>query len=142
MEGMNKIISLFLGLIVVMVLFAIITGRFTPFKSKTLSSTAKVSVTPTPTTAGQKKFLGLFTIGSAKPTLTPTPTIKTVVVNTTTTGSYTTDSTNVNNTYNTTPIITQAGTIKTIPATGSPTELLPLFGSALIAGVYLRRKSK
>jgi cytoskeletal protein RodZ len=143
MEGMNKIISLFLGLVVVMVLFAIITGRFTPFKSKNLSSTAtKISGTPTPTPAGQKKFLGLFNIGSTKPTVTPTPTKATVVVDTTTTGSYTNTATNTSNGTYINPTTNQVGSIKTIPATGSPTELLPLFGSALLAGVYLRRKTK
>lgn len=140
MEGMNKIISLFLGLVVVIILFSIVTGRFTPFKSKTASNTtAKVSMTPTPTIVGQKKFLGIFNIGK-KPTITPTPTTSTIVVDTTTQGSTSTYNQNNSNNSVVTTTIQKSGSVTTIPATGAPTAVLPLVSSALLAGVYLRKR--
>ncbi|HLL61125.1 MAG TPA: LPXTG cell wall anchor domain-containing protein [Candidatus Nitrosocosmicus sp.] len=153
MEGLNKIISLFLGLVVVIILFSIITGRFAPFKEKTLFS-KKVGTTTTPTPSPtpkkeNKKFLGIFG-GDKKPTATPTPTSKpkTTVIDTTK---------EVGSTYNPnikggvvttntpTPIskmgtTTNTGSVKTIPATGSPTALLPFLGTALLAGIYLRKR--
>ncbi len=180
MNGINKIISLLLGLVVVMILFAIITGKFNPFKPKTMTNNgsttviatvtatptpsqkkflgifpigkSKPTVTPTPTitsTPGQKKFLGIFPIGKSKPTVTPTPTPEKVVVNNT--QETTTQNHNYANPISISPtmptrltpaprIKDSVGSVSTIPSTGSPTELLPLMSSALLAGVYLRRK--
>lgn len=106
MEDFNKVISFVLGLIVVVVALVFISRRY-DFSKRLLpfSSTAQVSVTPTPT----GKVISEVTINS----------------NTTT-----------NRTYN-----YQGKVPNSIPSTGSPTLLLPLFGSALFTGLKLRKRS-
>lgn len=94
MDNFNKIVSFVLGLIVVIVFLAVITGRLN-LKNR---FSAKTSVVPTPTT--------MITY------LSPTP------VKTTISG------------------------IKTIPSTGSPTELLQLLITFATGGYFLRRTGR
>lgn len=49
MEGMNKLISLFLGLVVVIIFFGVITGRIN-LKNKLPKLSKTTTVTPTPQT--------------------------------------------------------------------------------------------
>jgi hypothetical protein len=106
MEDFNKVISFVLGLIVVVVALVIITRRYDITKNLLpFSSTAKVSVTPTPT----GKVVSEVTVS-------PKKTVE-----------------NKTNNY-------QTQTPSTIPSTGSPTLLLPIFGSALLIGFNLRKK--
>ena len=54
MDNFNKVLSFILGLVVVIVFFAVLTGRLSlrkgfPFISTKATPTAKVEVTPTPT---------------------------------------------------------------------------------------------
>lgn len=109
MDNFNKIISFVLGLVVVIVFLAVITGRFNIRKSfQGLGQQTKV--TPTPTLiAGQN--------------LSPTP----VSV--------------ASGQANTTNYRTNAKTPTSIPATGSPSILLPIIFSSLSLGIYLKRKS-
>ncbi len=118
MEGLNKIISLFLGLIVVVIFFAIITGRidlknrFPKLGSLLTKPTAK----PTPST------------GKPKPKITI---------------RVTSESTEPTNQYSKKAILTPAqkySKITTIPATGAPTILLPIAFSTFLGGMFLRRK--
>jgi len=118
MDSFNKVISFVLGLVIVVVFLAIISGKIN--LKKTFPQLAgKITLKTTPT-----------------PTLTPTP-------KSTTTGSGTSASTNTNtNTkYQSTTNTAKATYPKTIPATGSPTILIPSLISMLASGLYLRKRS-
>lgn len=129
MDSFNKVISFVLGLVVVLVFLAVITGRLN-LKSKTSSASKSV---PTPTST-QKKGEGLFGFfKSASPTPTPTPTQKpssTLKIGTTVSG---------NNVYNQTSGPTAP---KSIPATGLPTLFIPMLLSGLVGGSFLRKSGK
>ncbi len=111
MEGANKIISFILGLVVVVVFFAVITGRlklgnFRLPIAKGLSGTPTASITPEATTSPMKPVTKQT---SYQPYQKITPKI--------------------------------GVSTKTIPNTGAPTLLLPLAFSALGSGIFLRKKS-
>lgn len=113
MEDFNKVISFILGLIVVVVALVIITRKY-DFTKKLLpfSSNAKVTVTPTP---------------------------KGKVISEVTVEGQSTSDYQVNNYQNQT---TTAGkTPSTIPATGAPTFLLPIYLSSLFIGLKLRKRN-
>lgn len=116
MEGLNKIISLFLGLIVVVIFFAVITGRIN-LKTKFPQ-------------------LSIFQI---KPTVSPTPKISqpqpkiTIKVTSESSGQ-----TNYYKKPSPTPV-QKYTKITAIPATGAPTIFLPLAFYSLIGGFFLKR---
>ncbi|MEK7109670.1 MAG: hypothetical protein AAB876_00455 [Patescibacteria group bacterium] len=116
MDSFNKVISFVLGLVVVLVFFAVVTGKIN-LKSKTSSTTASSST-------------GFFNFKKTTPTPTPTSTLKPspVTINTNT-------STGVNNVYKT-------STAKSIPSTGLPTIFVPLLFSGLVGGSLLRKAGK
>jgi LPXTG-motif cell wall-anchored protein len=154
MEGLNKIISLILGLVVVVILFAIITGRINlkgknilKLGSQTVTTTPAVSVTPKPTqTKNNGGFFGLFKKPTQTPTVTPVPTGKMVTINTTkesdgTYHSYVAPTQSKGVTITFTPNNSQMKNVSTIPSTGSESLLLlPFMGSSLLAGIYLKKK--
>lgn len=124
MQGLNKAISFILGLIVVVVFIAIVSGRLKI--GNLLPALSKNTITPTIT-------------------MTPTPT-NTPNSNMGSTG---TNDTNVQQTGTTTNQYQQNQTSKggvsnvnNIPNTGAPTLLLPFAISALLGGVLLRRSGK
>ena len=115
MDNFNKVLSFILGLVVVIVFFAVLTGRLTvkrnfPFISTKATPTVEVDTTPTPTP------------------------VSSVVVSSKTTSTSTSSSSY--NRYQTT-----TKTPSSIPSTGSPTILLPFFISTLASGFYLRKKA-
>ena len=123
MDSFNKVISFVLGLVVILVFLAVITGRLN-LKSK---STSTLTLTPTPvqTQKNNKGFFGFFNKNIVS---TPTPTQKpssTVKVET---------GVSENNIYSVTP--------KSIPATGLPTLFIPLLLSGLAGGSFLRKSGK
>lgn len=107
MDNFNKIVSFVLGLIVVIVFLAVITGRLN--LRNRISGGQQAKVSPTPTIV-------------SKLYLSPTP-ISSVIIN------------KQKNTY-------AAKTPSSIPATGSPTVLLPLLFSSLAGGLFLRKSGK
>ena len=116
MDNFNKVLSFILGLVVVIVFFAVLTGRLSlkkgfPFIST--KTTPAISTKATPT---------------AKADVTPTPTPVSSVVVSSPTPTY--------QRYQTT-----TKTPSSIPSTGSPTLLLPFLISTLAAGFYLRKKA-
>jgi hypothetical protein len=113
MDNFNKVLSFILGLVVVIVFFAVLTGRINLKKNFPLLN-AKTSPTP-----------------QAK--ITPTPVSAVTVSNS---NAYSTQSTTSYNRYQTTN-----KTPSTIPSTGSPTFFLPFFFSTLGAGIYLKKKA-
>ncbi|MDH7475980.1 MAG: hypothetical protein QHH09_00720 [Microgenomates group bacterium] len=113
MEGLNKAISFILGLVVVVVFIAVLTGRINlssrlSFLGKVVKTTAtKTNLTPTP--SGQK--------------------ISTIIISPPQTKS-------TNNYYN-----VKVKTNGTIPSTG-PTMFFPLLTTSLLIGSYLRKQGK
>lgn len=124
MDNFNKVISFVLGLIVVIVLLVIITGRLN-IRERFLSLVGKSkpfaysTVSPTPTQR-EKNLAQLNT------SITPTriPTITDVIDRVTPTPTRT---------------VTLVPKITTIPRTGAPTILLALAPIALAAGTILRK---
>ncbi|KKP85701.1 MAG: hypothetical protein UR89_C0045G0003 [Candidatus Roizmanbacteria bacterium GW2011_GWA2_35_8] len=114
MEGLNKIISFVLGLVVVIVFFAVVTGKL-DLKSK-LSKTTK-SQTPSGISGDQ---------------ITPTPTK-------TTTSSATSNVKTVTNSYGS---YKTNGKTTTIPSTGLPTLFIPSLLGAMIGGSFLKKAGK
>ncbi|MEK7096921.1 MAG: hypothetical protein AAB859_01235 [Patescibacteria group bacterium] len=130
MDSFNKIISFVLGLVVVLVFFAVVTGKIN-LKSKTTSTSISKSVlTPTPTQKNSGGFFGLFKSASPTPTLIPTSTPSSITVNTNTSG---------NNIYKQNASSSNA---KSIPSTGIPTLFIPILFSSLVGGNFLRKAGK
>ena len=117
MDSFNRVISFVLGLVVVLVFFAVITGRLKlPGK---LSSPFSKATTPTPTK-----------------TVNPTP-ISTVKIDSQTGGSV------LENNYKTQATPTKApGKPGTIPATGLPTLFIPSLLAGAAGGAFLRKTGK
>ena len=126
MDSFNKVISFILGLVVVLVFFAVVTGKIN-LKSKTSSA---LNITPTPIQKNSGGFFGFFK--SATP-LTPTPTQK---------QSSVAISTNENNVYKQNDQVAKSSNAKSIPSTGLPTLLIPILLSGLIGGGFLRKFGK
>ncbi|MCR4276600.1 MAG: hypothetical protein NUV87_00565 [Candidatus Roizmanbacteria bacterium] len=126
MDSFNKVISFALGLIVVLVFFAVVTGKIN-LKSKTSTSASKTTITPTPAQKNNSGFFGLFR--SATPT--PTPTVKPI-------SSIKAD-TSENNIYKQN---TTTSSAKSIPSTGLPTLFIPMLISGLAGGSLLRKAGK
>jgi len=129
MDSFNKVISFVLGLVVVLVFFAVITGRIN-LKSKT-SSVSNSTLTPTPI---QKNSSGFF--GFLKPNASPTPTSTQKPL-----PSVTID-TNRNNIYKQNNQVSKSSKATSIPSTGLPTLFIPTLFSGLIGGSLLRRSGK
>lgn len=117
MDNLNKTVSFVLGLVVVLVFLAIVTGRLN-LKNKLPLLGSKA--TPTPS---QKIITQKITTNNEQST--------TSVPNST--GAQ-------NPAYNQYQVV-QGKTPATIPSTGSPTLLLPLLFSGLGGGLLLKKKS-
>ena len=126
MDSFNKVISFALGLVVVLVFFAVVTGKIN-LKSKTSTTAAKTTTTPTPTQKNSGGFFGFF----KSSTPTPTPTTKSA--------SYNTEGTDDNNVYKQN---TTTSSAKSIPSTGLPTLFIPILISGLAGGSLLRKAGK
>ena len=116
MDNFNKILSFVLGLVVVIVFLAVITGRFDV----------------------KKRFQGFGTTLSPTPTRMPTQTAKNLLSPVPTAMITSQPYSNINKNTNNTIVATKP---TTIPATGSPTLLLPLLASSLGLGIYFKKKS-
>jgi len=127
MDSFNKVISFVLGLVVVLVFFAVVTGKIN-LKSKT--STASVP-TPTPITKNNGGFFSFL----KRATPTPTPTIKSPSINIDT-------NTSKNNSYKQSNQVYSQSNAKSIPSTGLPTLFIPLLFSGLAGGGFLSKIGK
>ncbi len=112
MDNLNKTVSFILGLVVVLIFLAVITGRLN-LKNK-LPILGGKTVTPTPT-----KVLGTAIAASPTPVVTGTGTDQY--------HSYSKE---------------QVKAPHTIPSTGSPTGLIILLLAGLGSGVVLRKLAK
>ena len=124
MDSFNKVISFVLGLVVVLVFFAVVTGKIN-LKSKTSPSS--------PVQKNSGGFFGLFKSASPTPTLIPTSTPSSITINTNTSG---------NNVYKQNNQTSQYSNAKSIPSTGLPTLFIPILFSGLVGGSFLRKAGK
>jgi hypothetical protein len=132
MDSFNKVISFVLGLVVVLVFFAVATGKIN-LRSKSISA-IKTSPSPTPITT-QKNNDGFFAFLKPKsPTLTPVPTktISSITINTKDNKVYKLDTVQV----------VQNQNVKSIPSTGLPTVFIPILLSGLTGGAFLRKAGR
>ena len=144
MENANKIISFILGLIVVVVFIAIVTGKFNLGKKiKTLSKvtpTTTPKVTPKVTPEVTKKVTITYPSNTQAKTAAPqgynqqktqpAPAQKKAV---TSTGNYQAKGTATD---------IYGNSVSNIPNTGAPTLLLPTAFSLLAGGTFLKRLSR
>lgn len=128
MDSFNKIISFVLGLVVVLVFFAVVTGKIN-FKNKT-NSASKSTISPTQTEKSNKGFFGFL-----KPATSPSPTP-------TKKPTQTQANSNGNNFYNQNNQTVKSSNAKSIPATGLPTLFIPALLFGIMGGSFLRRFSK
>ena len=128
MDSFNKVISFALGLVVVLVFFAVVTGKIN-LKSKTSTVASNSILTPTPVQKDNGGFFGLF-----KPKTTPTPTQKPT--------SSITVNTSENNVYKQNNQTITSSNAKSIPSTGLPTIFIPMLFSGIAGGSLLRKAGK
>ena len=127
MDSFNKVISFVLGLVVVLVFFAVVTGKIN-LKSKT---TVASTPTPTPITKNDGGFFSFL----KRSTPTPTPTTESSSINIDT-------NTTKDNSYKQSNQVYSQSNTKSIPSTGLPTIFIPLLFSGLAGGNLLRRIGK
>lgn len=130
MDSFNKVISFVLGLVVVLVFFAVVTGKINLKSKSNTDSKTVVSISPTPTvkpTVNNGGFFGFFR--STSPT--PTQKLSSITINT-----------SENNTYKQSNQTYGSSTAKSIPSTGLPTLFVPLLFSGLAGGSFLRKAGK
>lgn len=130
MESFNKVLYFILGLVVVLVFIIVFTGRLN--LSKNFKPLANTSPTPTPKVTTKKGFFSFFGIDS-KTTPTPTPKSKPAATPTPV-------QTVPGQTYPQPQPTAVAKQPQSIPATGSPVEILYLAIPTLSAGFYLRKR--
>ena len=141
MEQFNKALSFILGLVVVAVFIIVASGKFNlkgMIFPKTQTATNSIPtvtpyITPKPTS---KPWFSFF-----NPTATPTPkpTVKpTITPKPTTNTAYT------NNSHNDPNYHPYSGSSAptSIPNTGIPIVLFPLFGTSLLTGIFMKRTGK
>ncbi len=152
----NRLISLVIGFIVLILVFVWIGSRFRSATisqngtTVTVTSTVTPTASPTPTSGeskGWNPFAFLFNRNSSTPTpskvltITATPTstqVKQVVNNAQNQGN--SSAIYVNNKTGESTTIANSG-ITRIPETGASTLVIPLAFSALTLGAYLRKRS-
>jgi hypothetical protein len=148
----NRLISLVLGFIVLILVFVWVNNRIQAGKNKTIdtNTTTQITLTTTPSPTGQAEKKGwknplAFLFGQQSPTpsvsITPTGTITAISTTPgTTQPSGTPPQVRIvtNSKYtesNSTDNVTQ------IPETGLPTLIIPLSFLALAGGMYIKRRS-
>ncbi|MFA9288931.1 MAG: hypothetical protein ACEQSA_03565 [Weeksellaceae bacterium] len=153
---MNRIISLVIGFIVLILIFVWIAGRFRATTRTTANApTPTITASPTPTGAQEDKgWNPLGFLFDKDPTATPTraaggnliPT--SMIISPTTQAApqqaaqpTTSTITYRNNQTNQTATATITTAPQQIPATGVSTAFIPAIISACVAGMYLHRKS-
>jgi len=128
MDSFNKVISFVLGLVVVLVFFAVVTGKIN-LKSKN-NTTLASAITPTPT----QDSGGFFSfLKRATPTPTPTTESSSIDIDT---------NTSKNNSYKQNNQVSSQSNAKSIPSTGLPTIFIPLLFSGLAGGGFLSKIGK
>lgn len=145
MEQFNKALSFILGLVVVAVFIVVASGKIN-IKGVKLAGSSTVTPTVTPILTPKPTSRPWFSFFSKSPTATPTvvPTSKPMARITTKPISYSSTGSMVQNrqvdpnfhSYNGSQVPTS------IPNTGVPIILFPLFGTSLLTGIFMNKKGK
>lgn len=141
MEQFNKALSFVLGLVVVAVFIIVASGKFNfkglslPKSKTTINITPAVppNITPKPTSKPWFSFNKPTVKPTVKPTATPSPRV-TIYSNSAVQKQ--TESDPNYHSYSGSNIPTS------IPNTGVPIVLFPLFGTSLLTGIFLRKTEK
>ncbi|PIV08421.1 hypothetical protein COZ40_01295 [Candidatus Roizmanbacteria bacterium CG_4_10_14_3_um_filter_39_13] len=131
MDQFNKALSFILGLVVVAVFIVVASGKFN-FKGLSLpKSKTAINTTPKPTSKPWFSFNQPTTKPTAKPTSTPK-------INTLSKGGVQQQNQQDPNyrSYSGSQVPTS------IPNTGVPIVLFPLFGTSLLTGIFMRKTGK
>lgn len=136
MEQFNKALSFILGLVVVAVFIIVASGKFN-FKGLNVAKTnTSVSGTPTPQPTSRPWFF----FGS-KPTVAPTT--KPTPTSTPQTNAYAGNGEQQQNQQdNSFHPYSGTSTPTSIPNTGVPIVLFPLFGTSLLTGIFMKKSGK
>lgn len=136
MEGFNRILSLFIGLFVVIIVLFVIVKRFNLEKTFPLLG-GPADNAPTPTVVAKREVVSVNTTRTAQSlkekfsegkTVQETAKAAAMKEQTTTTST-------------TTTITAQKGQPTAIPETGVASAFLPLMTTLLASGIYLRKRS-
>lgn len=140
----NRLISLVLGFIVLILVFVWIGSRFRSATRTVGDARVTVTMTPTPTKANGEKGWNPFGFLFNRQTPTPTKTIAKAGTPTPTTivvaGQATEDTYAVTYRNNRTGETRTIEGVTRIPETGAPTLVIPLALSALTLGAYLKKR--
>ena len=150
MENFNKVLSFILGLVIVVVFIAVLSGRIKVGNFSFLSSgktVAKPSITPTITPPTTVRIVAQTASSKTQPQPTQTqikgqtqitPSVQ--YRSTTTNSAGTTSGTTTYKTQGSVQTGIKTTQPTTIPNTGAPSLLLPLLASGIGAGVFLKRR--
>lgn len=150
MDNLRRIISLFVGLIVVLLLISYAFGKLGFYDKKTTTSKSggvlaglfgKKDGTVTPTPNASKKVTIKQIVDNDSSKVRTVEDVQTNQVTPATNVAKVAAPTKTVYVTNTKGGLNTTETIQTIPNAGAETALLPLLASALFGGVYLRRKS-
>jgi hypothetical protein len=148
MEQFNKALSFVLGLVVVAVFIVVASGKFN-IKGLNLAKKTDINVTPTvtpiltpkPTSKPWFSFFGKpAATPTVKPTVQPTNVPKTVANNRIQTQSQTQTQQDPN--YHSYSGATVSNVPTSIPNTGVPIVLFPLFGTSFLTGIFMKKAGK
>jgi hypothetical protein len=143
MEQFNKALSFILGLIVVAVFIVVASGKFNlkglSFSNTKTTAKTTPTVTPNVTPKPTSKPWFSFNQPTVKPTAKPTPKPTAVPKTTTKNGSVFSPVSQTNPNYH-----SYSGTSAptSIPNTGVPIVLFPLFGTSLLTGIFMKKSGK
>ena len=131
MDQFNKALSFILGLVVVAVFIVVASGKFN-FKGLSLpKSKTAINTTPKPTSKPWFSFNQPTTKPTAKPTSTPK-------INTFSKGGVQQQNQQDPNYHS----YSGSNVPTSIPNTGVPIVLFPLFGTSLLTGIFMRKTGK
>ncbi|MCX6730901.1 MAG: hypothetical protein NTZ55_03565 [Candidatus Roizmanbacteria bacterium] len=136
MEQFNKALSFILGLVVVAVFIIVASGKFN-FKGVNVAKTnTPVAGTPTPKPTSKPWFF-FGSKPTVAPTKKPTPTVIPQTISYGNNGAQQQNKQDPNfHPY------TSINTPTSIPNTGVPIVLFPLFGTSLLTGIFMKKSGK
>ena len=144
MDQFNKVLSFILGLVVVAVFIVVASGKINLKGINLPKASTAVNVTPTSTPnitpkPTSKPWFSFF--GQPAATPTPKPTVK-PTSKPNTTGYSNSGSQQQNQQDPNYHVYSITNTPSSIPNTGIPLVLFPLFGTSLLTGIFMKKTGK
>ncbi len=146
MEQFNKALSFILGLVVVAVFIVVASGKFNIKGLNIPKANTASNITPTITPIlspkpTSKPWFSFFSKPEATPT--PTPKAKPIIVQKTVTNNAGAVTQQVQQDQNYKPYsVSNSNSPTSIPNTGVPIVLFPLFGASFITGAFMKKAGK